>query len=292
MFELGYEVILPTSGKRALVRGLTLKEELDIQKTSLIEEEDIIVKTLRLAEIAYTCINNKDLFENDFGNFLNQITDTDLNSIVFGIIYNTYGKDLPILYTCTKKDLKPDTTNFSENDLEEIKRGTLTGKVDLDKVKLDGKVNIEGKVIDIKEVSVSDKITVTYAPFPFMSDSISALAYLKTAGISNAADAQKVPKESMSQISFSSRVSTVRTIKVEGKTKLRPLHYPVENVADWYNSLFDMCQDLPAKDMKKIKLQSNPYTVTFKVPVVCKVCKQKHPIAIDCLQRLVDLATE
>jgi hypothetical protein len=294
IIEAGYEVILPTSGKKIMTRGLKVKELLAIQNVSIVEDS-LKVKTLGIANIAYACINNKEIFNNDFNVFLNQITDTDLNSIVFGIIYSTYGKDLPITYSCTKKDVTPDLTKFTEEEKEEVKRGTLSGKVDLDKIKIEGKVNIDCKPMDVNEVSINDKITFTYTPFQFMTDSISALTYLKTLGITNTIDVQNLPKEykeKMERISFSSLVSTIRTIKTENETKVRPSYDSDEGISEWYNRMFDLCQDLPLKDMKKVELKSNPYTVTFKAPVVCKVCKQRHVIAIDCLQRLIEFATE
>ena len=293
MVDTGYEVILPTTGKKVLVRGLTLREELAIQKTSLVAEESLLVKTLRISNVAFECINNKDLFENNFNKFLDSITESDLNSIIFGIIYTTYGKQLPVTYTCKNEVKEKQNEKLSDEDKEEITQGRLSGKADLDKVKLDGSVNLEGKPYTLKTQTLKDDaIIFTYAPFQFISDYLAALAYLQALGITNAQDTQTLPKENVERISFNSKVITVRTLSLNGEVKIRPSHDTPEELATWFNSIFDMCQELPAKEVKLIKLDTNPYTVDFKTPVMCKRCRQKHDVAIDCLQRLIDLATE
>ncbi len=93
-----YEVITPVFGKKVLVRGLTFKEEIALRESVTMYNKQ--ASYLYLHAI-YNCIENKEVYKNDFEYFLTHTIDDDLAAIVLGIaILTVPEKKLSFSVTC------------------------------------------------------------------------------------------------------------------------------------------------------------------------------------------------
>jgi len=77
-----YEVILPMSSTKVLVRGLTLRERTIIASNTINKSSSINI----MMNVIYDAISNKEIFNNDYDFFLKSIGWSDLKALVVGVL--------------------------------------------------------------------------------------------------------------------------------------------------------------------------------------------------------------
>jgi len=77
-----YEVILPMSSTKVLIRGLTLRERTIIASNTINKSSSINI----MMNVIYDAISNKEVFNNDFDFFLKSLGWSDLKALVVGVL--------------------------------------------------------------------------------------------------------------------------------------------------------------------------------------------------------------
>jgi len=93
------EVILPVTGQAVRVQPLTLRHQ-----QAIVESE---VNTLSerykfLTELLFDRIVNKDIFNNSYDIFLQNVYDQDLSAIAYGVMSVTHKKPYPFIKVCPR----------------------------------------------------------------------------------------------------------------------------------------------------------------------------------------------
>jgi len=252
-----FEVLLPSSGKKVNVRGLTLKEELILQSSLLIESQSLYTKFTRLAEICHNAIQS----EMPLSIWLKQTTESDLHAICYGIYYDTYGPKLKLTVTCP---------NCNVPNPEII--------VNLDKIELSGQINTEG--IDIfsnTNVVLSTGLEVVLHPYITFDDQLIILTQATTEDL--------VSEKQLAAVKF----ATIEEVKYQNKNYKRPSYTETEKIASWLDVLSNLTGEVPLKEFnEKVNPQPSPYTLTFTIPFNCKKCKKQSKVELNFFRYLLE----
>lgn len=261
-----YEVIMPSTGEKVLVRGLTLKEELAIHSTLLVDDRQLYSVSKVLSEKVYECVDGEKPKLEDW---LLRISDTDLEPLLFGIFRETYGPELKISHVC------------------ETTKEPIEVTIDLDKVIIDGEVNTSG--VDLyspqeKLLGGDPPISIHYRKYPTLAD---RLFVQNLTGISlDTMSSSGVPKDSLLAIKY----PTIFELKVGQRTFSRP-SWKAERVqlANWVKTLENTLKDTPIRELKALNISNEiPYSLSFTYRIKCNKCNSPHTIPLSFFRHLLD----
>lgn len=268
----GYEVVLPTTGIRVFVRGITVKEQLEFQKTFFISSKSLLEKTLFFTTLTYKCIIDPPF---SFQEYIDYYTEEDANAICLGILYQSFGRSFKITEIC------PDNrTTFSLN-------------VNLDMVTLsDGVINTENKPIELKTVEIGD-MKFTLNEYISLSDSLCFFTLLASVGIYNIDENFKLSSLQLETYSMLRKILTVRSYtspELEGEI-IRPSHTKNAQLKKWYDFLASKLIDMTTYQLSALSYSTIPlYKMKFTFLGQCE-CGANHEFTLNFLQCLIELSS-
>lgn len=271
-FINGYEVILPTTGIKVFVRGITVKEQVNFQKTFFISEKSLYEKTLFFTTLAYNCIIDPPF---TFQEFIDNYTDEDINSICFGIVYQSFGNTFKISEVCK------DDPNKS-----------ITLYVNLDNVYATGEFNKNCEEITLDDIEIGKDIQIRKSKFMCLSDSLSFFTALNTIGINNINNFKLSPSQ-IESFSMLKKLINVRAYKVEEAENwiVRPLYTNSSQLKKWYDFLINKLINKSTKDLECLKNEETlPYAFSFNYDGQCE-CGFTHFYTLNFLQCLIELSS-
>jgi len=252
-----FEVLLPSTGKKVNVRGLTLKEELMLQSSLFVESQSLYTKFLKLSEICHNAIQSDVPFQG----WLKQITESDLHAICYGIYYDTYGPKLKLTITCP---------NCNTPNSEVV--------VNLDKIELSGEVNTNNEdIFSNTTVVLSTGLELVLHPYITFDDQLMILTQANVEDI--------ISEKQLVATKF----ATIEEVHYQGKTYKRPNHTEAEKVGTWLDMLGNLTGDVPLKEFnEKVNPQTPPYTLSFSIPFNCRKCRKQSKIELNFFRYLLE----
>lgn len=148
-----YEVILPQTGVRLLIRSMQVSEEEKL-KTSLVSRSKF---SALISEICWGVIENKEVYDNDLVKFGKSLTLKDREALMFGIYHASYGGQVEIDHTCTSCG---DTVHPS---LEMAKIFSAEPYLESENIlekRIEKQLDVEGLKVVVRQPTVYDEINV------------------------------------------------------------------------------------------------------------------------------------
>ena len=261
-----YESLLPSSHERVEVRGLTLRQLVELQSSVFLEHTNLYVVLTKLAKLIHQSITVSLTFEEWVGT----ISDQDLHALVFALYRDTFGPELQLPLTCPNKqksfNLK---VNLDTQLLVSFDKDTpvdLTQKQDL-------------------ELAIGSRIfTITFRPYRTLEDQLCIYA---TTGLS--LDLTNMSRDELSL--FSLKVPTVIQISSEmGTFKRPPCTAPVGKLREWFMRLQEVLGQAPVSTISALDPKEPPQA-NFQVKYPCPECGEEHSEVLNfflyLLERLV-----
>ncbi len=275
------EVLLPTTGTKVNIRGLTVEEELKIASSTTLMAGTMFDLYQRVCQLLYLCIEDSN--KPPFDQWLESITENDLQPLMYGVVKETFGDEFPYSYTCP--------VTHEEVDI----------KLNLETVQTQGTINDSNNTdnTNLRDVTING-ITLTYAPLTYIADTLVPLAFLplslkdvinlNTNSIDQVLDVLpslvgNKPEEEIINTLFSRKVSTIRQIALENNSKIikRPSVDQIIKLKNFVTNDLAFLKQLPQRQFKNLlSVSENPYSISFVISVpTCKACGQSHEVIVD-----------
>lgn len=268
----GYEVVLPTSGIRVFVRGITVKEQLEFQKTYFISNKSLLEKTLFFATLTYNCLIDPPF---SFQEYIDLYTEEDANAICLGILHQSFGKNFKITEFCP-----------------ETKKAT-TININLDKVIIsEGNINTENNPIELETVTIDDIILVKNK-YITLADSLCFFTLLASVGIYNIDDNFKLTPLQIETYSMLRKILTVRSYKVPELEveSIRPSYTKNVQLKKWFDFLSSKLINKNTYQLSVLNYSVTPlYRMVFSITEQCE-CGSFHEFTLNFLQCLIELSS-
>jgi hypothetical protein len=258
-----YECLLPSTFERVEVRGLTLRQLVELQSSVFIEHTNLYVVLIKLARLIHQSITAPLPFEEWVGT----ISDQDLHSLVFGLYRDTFGPELQLTLICPS-----------------------TQKQQSQKINLDTQLQVTtatDQPIDVLQKSSLDitigtrTFSITYRPFRLLEDQL--CAYHLT-GL--ALDLSTMSKDELSLLAL--KVPTILQIASDlGTWKRPPCTVPLNKMREWFIRVQDILGQLPVSQLSSLE-PTEPPTIDFKLKYVCSECGEEHTESLNFFQHLLE----
>lgn len=260
MFEFPvWEIITPHTGFRLKVRSLTVAQE-EMLKTSAVSTLNMI--TL-INQVVFECIQDRPEALSTLDLFEKNLTVTDRETILYGILIASYGEQQKFSIQCPSCGQTYDTN------------GSLTENADI-KI-YDGKEELLKKKVEIILPISKYKVILT---IPTIKDE---KMFTATKGIS-----QDVVRKADSYLICKELQLPSTKTKEDGTTETK--YYVKDNVFEIYADM----RNLPALDRKHItKVWTENYGdfgVNVKIPAVCPLCSTRTESVLSMLGELFRLS--
>jgi len=283
------EVVVPSTGSVVNVRGLTVEEGLKLTSSITLMSDTLFDLFLKVGRIIHTCIESE---KPPFEQWVRTITEADLSPLIYGVVRETFGDEFPYSYTCPVKDQEVDFT------------------LNIDKtVQTKGEINTTGEpLLELKEATINN-VKLTYSSVESFEDLVLQLAFIPLSlkdtlslGVSSVDDLTSalpqltkiLTEEDIMTALFVRKISTLRSITIDSKTKERPPITQIIALKSFFGRDVSFIKKLTQKEFKTLMpKKSNPYSITFFVDVPkCKLCGQHHEVIVDffrlALQQLAE----
>jgi hypothetical protein len=261
-----YEALLPSTQERVEVKGLTLKQLVELQSSVFMEHTNLYVVLTKLAKLVHQSIGTPIPFDD----WLGTISDQDLHALVFALYRDTFGPDLQVTVTCPEK------------------RTSVPIKINLDTqvtVSLSNNNPIDLTERQSIDIPIGTRtFSVTYRPTRALEDQ---LCVYNVTGL--ALDLSNMSKDELSL--FSLRVPTVLQVSSDlGTFKRPPCTAPLARMRDWFMKLQEVLGNVPLSTLSVLE-PKEPVSIDFQLKYPCPQCGDIHTESLNfflyLLERLV-----